>query len=511
MKDSILIVEDEALIALDLKERLEQAGYTVPMIADNVLDALTGVERHQPSLVLMDIHLRGAEDGIQAAEQIRQEFHMPVIFVTAFADRETLERAKITEPSGYIVKPFHSVDFRAQIEMALWKHKMERKLAISEAWLSTTIRNVADALIATDPEGNVVFMNQPASDLTGWECGQATGQPLLEVFRTFEETTDLPVINPLVTILDGREPESGPRIFKLIARGCSSWVLVEAELSANRYEGLLLGVIVVFRDITERRQAEIQNVQHNKRRLVSRMSVGLGEQLAESLPQMHELLQAAIAATEGPTLDLLAEIRQHVSHQQSIVEQLLLLGKSEAGQTSIVCLNDVVRGLNATSKNTIGRSLKLDLEPELPMIRVEHAALHEVLIRLLVEAREATPWGVELNVATREICFAEGKAGVRIAISDPGSSIRAGLADRAFDPYSEIRPGVRNPGLSLSIVHQLVSLNGGRIEIEGAGEGVTYLVSFPAAEYSRDSRLELPAAVCRAQRDNEHDAQPLTA
>jgi len=511
MQTSILIVEDEALIALDLKERLEEAGYTVPMITDNALDALIGVERHQPGLILMDIRLRGSEDGIEAADRIRYQFHVPVMFVTAFADRETLERAKITEPFGYIVKPFHSVDFRAQVEMALWKHKMERQLAISEAWLSSTIRNVADALIATDPEGNIVFMNQPAGDLTGWECGEATGQAFLDVFRTFEETTDLPVINPLVTILDGRELDSGPRIFKLIARAASGWVLVEAEISANSSEGVLLGVIVIFRDITRRRQDEIQNVQQNKRRLVSRMSVGLGGQLAESHARVDDMLQAAIATAEGPMLDLLAEIRQHASHQQSIIEQLLRLGRSETGRTSMICLNDVVRGLNATAKNTIGRSLKLDLEPDLPMIRVEHHALHEILIRLLVEAREATPFSGALDLATRQISFAEGEAGVRIVVSDSGSRIRAGLADRAFDPYCEIRSGVRNPGLSLAIVHQLVSLNGGRIEIESAAQGVTYLVSFPAAEHSRNTRLELPAAVLRALRDDLLEAQPVTA
>lgn len=127
MTTNIIVVEDEGLIALDLKLRLERVGYTVAAIADNAADALEGVERLQPSLVLMDIRLRGSEDGIETADQIRWRFHVPVIFVTAHAGREILDRAKITEPCGYIVKPFHSVDFRAQIEMALWKHQMEEK------------------------------------------------------------------------------------------------------------------------------------------------------------------------------------------------------------------------------------------------------------------------------------------------------------------------------------------------------------------------------------------------
>jgi DNA-binding response OmpR family regulator len=127
MSISIIIVEDEGLIALELKRRLEQVGYTVGSIADNATDALAEVERLKPSLVLMDIRLGGPRDGIETADQIRRRFHVPVIFVTAHADRETLDRAKVTEPGGYIVKPFGAIDFRAQIEMAIWKHQMEQK------------------------------------------------------------------------------------------------------------------------------------------------------------------------------------------------------------------------------------------------------------------------------------------------------------------------------------------------------------------------------------------------
>ena len=130
METSILIVEDEGLIALDLQRELEKAGYTVVMVDDNGAEALLSVEHLQPSLVLMDIRLRGALDGIETAEQIRRQFHVPVIFVTAYADRQTLERARIAGPFGYIVKPFQGVDFRDRIEKALRRHHTERKLRV---------------------------------------------------------------------------------------------------------------------------------------------------------------------------------------------------------------------------------------------------------------------------------------------------------------------------------------------------------------------------------------------
>jgi DNA-binding response OmpR family regulator len=134
MNAGILIVEDEGLIALDLQRELEQAGFAVLTINDNAADAMLSVERLRPALVLMDIRLRGVPDGIETADAIRRQFHIPVMFVTAFADRETIFRARIAGPFDYIVKPFHGVDFRDRIDTVLGEHKrMERqRLAIEQ-------------------------------------------------------------------------------------------------------------------------------------------------------------------------------------------------------------------------------------------------------------------------------------------------------------------------------------------------------------------------------------------
>jgi DNA-binding response OmpR family regulator len=216
MNAEILIVEDEGLIALDLKKKLEQAGYTILGIVDNAEDAFLSAERLRPSLVLMDIRLRGSMDGVETADQIRKSFYIPVIFVTAHADRETLNRARITEPFGYIVKPFHGVDFRVQIEVALWKHKMEQKLRVSEAWLSATFQNVADALIATDDAGNIALMNKPAALLTRWDATEAKGRPLPDVFRASDENTGVLVSRYTLDSDDGGS--NPPRTFILTPR-----------------------------------------------------------------------------------------------------------------------------------------------------------------------------------------------------------------------------------------------------------------------------------------------------
>jgi two-component system cell cycle sensor histidine kinase/response regulator CckA len=485
MNTSILIVEDEGLIALDLKTKLEHAGYTVPLIADNAVDALLGVERHLPSLVLMDIRLRGPQDGIETADQIRRQFHVPVMFVSAHADRDTLERARITEPFGYIVKPFHSVNFRAQIEMALWKHKMEQRLRASEAWLSTTFRNVADALIATDGEGNVAVINTPATTLTGWNQEEAKGKPLLEVFQVFEEATDLPVVHPLDAIYDGRELGAGPRTFKLRARGGTASILVEAELSVNRDEGSLLGVIAVFRDVTERRKTEKQNRQLQKMNSLALMAIGLGKELAESQKRMQQSLKQLISQSQGSTLRLLGDVFQLSAYQQSVVLQLIRLGSTGTGKAVILDLNGVLNELETKFRKALGagRSLSMKLEPGIPAIKADPLDLRENLFRLFVDARDAMPEGGVVEISTMTTLSADSMHGAQVAIRDNGKGIRANSRERVFDPYYQSRPGKGNPGFSLALVYQFVALSGGSIEVESApGAGTAYLLSFPAAD-----------------------------
>jgi hypothetical protein len=499
MNTSILVVEDEGLIAIDLKRKLEQAGYIVPLIADSAEDAIAAVERHRPNMVLMDIRLRGEQDGIQTAEQIRRVFQLPVMYVTAHADRETLERAKITEPFGYIVKPFHSVDFRAQIEMALWKHQMELRLRISESWLSAICRNVADALISSDRNGRIAFMNQPASKLTGWDWREARGKPLLEVFQVFEETTGLPVVHPLEAIYDGREVASNARTFKLRNRNGDDSALVEARLSSNYDERSLLGIIVVFREVTERRRAEGQCRQLQKMNAVTQMATGLGRDLDDSQRHMDVAMSklfGGLQLTEESSA-LWAEVQKRVSHQQGLVAQLMMLGGTDTKRAVAVDLNEVVREFAPKLRRAlgIGRSLNLRLPQDVPAIQVDPEELRETLLRLVVNARNATPDGGRAEISTSVFESADGRKNVRLGVWDNGKSIRANAKERIFDPYFESRPGIGTPGFSLALAYHFTTLNGGTMEVEsGSGDGTAYLMNFPAVDLPRESVPIPPSA-----------------
>src|SRR5919106_186047 len=164
----IMVVEDESIIAEDIQAMLESLGYTVPAIAFSGEEALRKAVETHPDLVLMDIVLKGKMDGVEAAEYLRTHQHLPVIYVTAYADDKTLRRAKITEPFGYILKPLDERALYTAIELALYKHRMEQKVKESEQWLATTLGSIGDAVLATDAHGCVSFMNARAEALTGW-------------------------------------------------------------------------------------------------------------------------------------------------------------------------------------------------------------------------------------------------------------------------------------------------------------------------------------------------------
>nr|WP_305891131.1 response regulator [Methanolobus chelungpuianus] len=122
-----MVVEDENIIALNIKKKLKSFGYTVPAIVSTAEDAIKMTEITFPDLILMDVMLKGEMDGVQAIEEIRKKFDIPVIYLTAYSDDEVLERAKLTQPYGYIVKPFKANDLRTNIEIALYRHKMEKR------------------------------------------------------------------------------------------------------------------------------------------------------------------------------------------------------------------------------------------------------------------------------------------------------------------------------------------------------------------------------------------------
>ncbi len=245
IKLKILVVEDESLVAKDIQNMLHGLGYEVAGVLSSGEDALRAVAEKKPDLVLMDIVLKGEVDGINAAEKIWKTFAIPVIYLTAFADETTLSRAKITEPFGYILKPFDERELQTSIEMAFYKAGMDKKLRDREEWLSTILRSIGDAVIATDSDGRVTFMNPLAERLTGWQQEDLLNRPLDQV---------LPFPNAAP---DPASAGTSPLLENILKAKDGNAIPIEqtiSPISSGRQE--TRGNVLIFRDISLRKKAE---------------------------------------------------------------------------------------------------------------------------------------------------------------------------------------------------------------------------------------------------------------
>ncbi|NVN89301.1 MAG: PAS domain S-box protein [Desulfuromonadales bacterium] len=252
----ILVVEDELIIARGIQKRLESMGYRVIDIVPTGEEAVSIAAMSRPDLILMDINLQGNMDGIEAAEAIRTQVDLPVIYLTAYTDAETLGRAKITEPFGYVVKPFQDHTLQTAIEMALYKHRMESRLKRSEQWLATTLRSIGDAVVTTDVSGVITYMNPVAESLTGWSRDQTIGRSLSEVVRFLSKSADISVGEIVRRVVDAGELVDLPYDV-LVQSQVGRQVPVEAKATPiSGDKGAVMGLVLVFFDITKRRRAE---------------------------------------------------------------------------------------------------------------------------------------------------------------------------------------------------------------------------------------------------------------
>src|SRR6056297_653681 len=249
--EKILIVEDERIIALDLKKRLERFGFSSPEIVSNGEDALKAAESMQPDIILMDIMLGGPIDGIDAAKSIKETLSIPVIFLTAYSNENTLDRAKEAEPYGYILKPFKERELYTTIDIALYKFKVNLQLKQQERWLSAVLHSVEDGIIATGRDGRIQFMNRVAETITGWHESQAEKLGLEEVFPLTYGHDRRSMIFPEI---ETAKIENFPFIFKdcFLENKQSARINVEGSLAVIKdRNGNTDGQVLAFRDTTE--------------------------------------------------------------------------------------------------------------------------------------------------------------------------------------------------------------------------------------------------------------------
>lgn len=247
----IIIVEDERIVASDLKRRLDQLGYEVKAIVSSGEEAITKAEKCKPDLVLMDIVLKGSMDGITAANKIHALFNIPVVYLTAYTDRETLKRVKVSEPYGYLVKPFEERELIAAIEIALERHKSVSKLKEKEQHFRFLIENASDIIIVINSRGIIEYGSPSIKRVLGYDPEDYLNQKL-EKFTCPDDTIRLSNIFIEKNGTTGVIPPFEIRI----KHKDESWRHIEMVANNMLEDPELSGIVINARDVTERKAAE---------------------------------------------------------------------------------------------------------------------------------------------------------------------------------------------------------------------------------------------------------------
>ncbi len=181
-KTKVMVVEDESIVAIDITQRLENMGYEVTATVSSGEKAIEMAEKTMPHIILMDIVLKGKIDGIKASEEIGKHWRIPVVYLTAYSDEKTLERAKLTRPFGYIIKPFEDREIHSIIEVALYKHEMESKLKESEEKYKTILKSIQDVLFTLDLNERCTMVSENQLQSYGSTPEQFLGKTTSEIF-----------------------------------------------------------------------------------------------------------------------------------------------------------------------------------------------------------------------------------------------------------------------------------------------------------------------------------------
>ncbi|MBN2353443.1 MAG: response regulator [Spirochaetales bacterium] len=246
----LFIVEDENIVALDIQKRLEKLGYLVAGIAATGEEAVKRVVELRPELVLMDIKLAGEMDGIEAAEKILESYSVPIVYITAFTEEVTLKRAKITEPFGYILKPFEERELRINVEIALYRHQMQNVLKEREQLFQTTLESIDDAVITTDAEMRVQLMNPAGEAFTGWRFHDARGRLLYDILTIEDRET-----GRRVELFREAASKEKP-LYRVTAKNREERVVQASTIPLSNRAGGRVGNVIVLHDFTAREKAD---------------------------------------------------------------------------------------------------------------------------------------------------------------------------------------------------------------------------------------------------------------
>jgi PAS domain S-box-containing protein len=508
----ILVVEDEIIVAEDIRDSLECLGYSVTDIADSGKEAIAKAALTKPDLVLMNIRLKENMNGLQVAEKIWNNFNIPIIFLTAHSDIKTIEQAK-GAPFGYISKPFRERELHNAIEMAIYKHESEKKLKYREQWVNTILTSISDAVIITDHKSCITLLNTTAELLTGWKQSDALGKNLTEVLHLAQAETRKILEIPIAQVIQQNVAIASPEQTILITKNGRE-IPINSNASPLEDEQGIKGVIVVFRDITERKQAgesrlalarnqqleeqlaELERLNGLKDDFLSTVSHELRTPMANitmavkmlelSLGRINELL-----TTTGQQIDTSAAVRylkilkDECGREINLIENLLSLQRLEAGVQTFeseriqfqTWLAKVVEPFQERAHSR-QQTLQINIPANLPSIVSDCASVGRIVAELLNNACKYTPPGEHIILTAR----AKNEK-IQLQVCNSGVEIPEKELTRVFDKFYRVpshdpwKQG--GTGLGLALVQKLSEQLGGGIQVESGGGKTSFTVELP--------------------------------
>jgi two-component system, cell cycle sensor histidine kinase and response regulator CckA len=485
----IAIVEDEYIVALDIKSFLERSGYRVAGMFSSGEELIRRFEELQPELILMDIKIRGDLDGVETARLIHERYFTPVVLLTAFADDETVARAKITQPFGYILKPFEERELRTAIEIALYRAAMEKRLRESEERYRNLFNEGISGNFLADGEGRIIDANPAFRSLVGIASDDVPLGRLEDFFADqagWESFRD--------TLSSGRRFE----LAELVLRGADGQdLLVLANAAAILdQDGNMVGMRGELSDTTERRKLEERLNQAQKMEAVGRLAGGIAHDFNNILTAIlgySNLLDDEIDA-EGPARDDVEGIRKAAARAANLTRQLLTFSRRQPFSPRPLDLNGLAKDTERLLRRLLAEdvALSLSLCDAQAVVVADPVQMEQVILNLALNARDAMPRGGSLviSLGTRRLesplsvgidTLAPGDY-VTIAVVDSGLGIEPRFLDKIFEPFFTTKPKELGTGLGLSTAYGIAKQSGGTIGVVSEpGKGSAFTVWIPRA------------------------------
>lgn len=467
---AILIVEDEAVVAADLANQVERIGYTVAGIASHAREAVVMASLLRPRLVLMDVQLKGPSDGIDAAEAIRGQCRLPVIYLTAHSDKATLARAKLSGPSGYLVKPFDERDLAIQIELALYKHQAEMQLHESEARYRQLFQKSPAVLLLLDPQrATIVDANPAACTYYGYSHDEITGLGLSAISAMVPNRHNLEIQAALLgrcnhfiskhRLADGQTRD------------------VEVYCGPVKIDGREL-LYSIIHDVTDHKRAENDLKQLNA---TLEQKVAERTRLAETRAGQLQALALELLYTEERERQRIANLL-HDDLQQILASARMQLEVACGGPAGETDLDGIVKSLTDALK--ISRNLSHELSSDI----IQHIKLDAALEQLARRMMDRFGLRVQIDIeaipplkskllkvfvlrSTRELLFNvvkhAGETSARIRLGQSNGHLTVIVSDHGcgFDP-GNLKTGSPESGMGLLGLQQRARYLGGDLLIE---------------------------------------------